>query len=252
MSTLLLDDANLLIDFINKHDDLYLENNLTFESLGGFHLELHSKPPHKTLEEEIESERYRTEGNPKRIARMNDRNHQRREKCLYTEQQENVKRLDKIQKQLQSQEFLSLKGEELWNSKDEDERNSFARNLSDSLSAHRCIAIYGDAGHGKSHIAKQVIAMNPDFRTYVINPYHHLLQNVWKSDKWIAMTDYRALGVKVEEGEAVKNKCTMPFHECDLLVIDEVFLISMDNLNSLSIYIKRNPNMKVLILGDPF
>ena len=66
------------------------------------------------------------------------------------------------------------------------------------------------------------------------------------------MTDYRALGVKVEEGEAVKNKCTMPFHNCDLLIIDEVFLISMDNLTSLSIYIKRNPNMKVLILGDPF
>ena len=64
--------------------------------------------------------------------------------------------------------------------------------------------------------------------------------------------DYRALGVKVEEGEAVKNKCTMPFHKCDLLIIDEVFLISMDNLTSLSIYIKRNPNMKVLILGDPF
>jgi hypothetical protein len=56
MSTLLLDDAKLLIDFVNKHDDLYLENNLTFESLGGFHLELHSKPPQKTLAEVIESE----------------------------------------------------------------------------------------------------------------------------------------------------------------------------------------------------
>ena len=88
MSTLLLDDAKLLIDFVNKHDDLYLENNLTFESLGGFHLELHSIPPHKTLEEEIESERYRTEGNPKRVARMNDMYPQRREKCLYTERQE--------------------------------------------------------------------------------------------------------------------------------------------------------------------
>jgi hypothetical protein len=252
MNTSLLDDAKLLIDFVNKHDDLYLENNLTFESLGGFHLELHSKPPHKTLAEEIESERFRTEGNPKRIVRMNDKNPHRREKCLYTEQQENVKRLDKIQKQLQSQEFLSLKGEELWNSKHEEERNLFARNLSDSLTANRCISVYGDAGHGKSFIAKEVIALNPDWRTYVINPYHHLIQSVWKSDKWIAMTDYRALGVKVEEGEAVKNKCTMPFDKCDLLIIDEVFLISMDNLTSLSIYIKRNPNMKVLILGDPF
>jgi len=72
MNPSLLDDAKLLIDFVNKHDDLYLENNLTFESLGGFHLELHSKPPHKTLAEEIERERLRTEGNPKRIVRMND------------------------------------------------------------------------------------------------------------------------------------------------------------------------------------
>jgi hypothetical protein len=43
----------------------------------------------------------------------------------------------------------------------------------------------------------------------------------------------------------------MSFDQCDLLVIDEVFLISMDNLHSLSIYIHRNPNMKVLVLGDP-
>ena len=107
MSTLLLDDAKLLIDFVNKHDDLYLENCLpTFESLGGFHLEIHSKPPHKTLEKEIESERYRTEGNSKRIAYMNDKNPQRREKCLYTEQHENVKRLEIIQKKLQTQELL--------------------------------------------------------------------------------------------------------------------------------------------------
>ena len=33
MDPLLL-DAKLLIDFVNKHDDLYLENNLTFESSG--------------------------------------------------------------------------------------------------------------------------------------------------------------------------------------------------------------------------
>ena len=140
MDPLLL-DAKLLIDFVNKHDDLYLENNLTFESLGGFHLELHTKPPQKTLWQEIQSERYRTEGNPKRIARMNDMYPLRQEKCIYTEQKENVKRLENIQKQLQSQEFLPLKGEELWNSKNEDERNSFARNLSDSLGTHRCIAV---------------------------------------------------------------------------------------------------------------
>ena len=214
---------NSLVAFCKSNPDIDFNNVLRFESLGGYHLELGSKMPIKTVEDSMGYEKYRTKEKP-------------------------IIELTKKQKQL----HLPIEGEELWASTDSEKSKEFARNLSKSLETNRCVAVYGDAGHGKSFVAKQVVELHPDWRTVVINPYHHLLESVWKSDKWTSMTDYKALGLMVNDNADVerKNK-TMNFGETDLLVIDEVFLIGLDNLHNLFVHIKRNPRMKVLVLGDP-
>jgi hypothetical protein len=66
------------------------------------------------------------------------------------------------------------------------------------------------------------------------------------------MTDCKALGMTVDKsGEVSQTTKHKILNDIDLLIIDEAYLICLDHLYRLYTYIKRNKNLKVLILGDP-
>ena len=208
-----------LIQFANANSDISISKPpLQFDSLGKYHLEFGSTPPSRDINACIRLEAYRD------------------------------KQMDHKQNTMKKMpECVTVPGEDLWNCTDA-RKNTFAINLNQMLEKERVLTLLGDAGSGKSYYAREIIKMNPNWRYLVICPYGHLLVDTWKA--YEAITDCKALGLVIEGGEVNQKKSPINFDEIDFLIIDEAYLISLDNLFRLYTHIRRNSNMRVLILGD--
>jgi len=212
-----------LIDFAKANSDISVSKPpLQFDYLGKHHLEFGSTPPRRDIDDCIRLEIYR-------------------DKQKVEHKQNATKRVAQCER---------VPGEDQWNCTDAVRKNAFTENLNLQLNEKRLLTLLGDAGAGKSYYAREIIKLNPNWRYLVICPYGHLILDTWKGFE--AMTDCKALGLVVEGGEVNQKRATPKyFNELDLLIIDEAYLISLDNLFRLYTHIRRNPDLRVLILGDP-
>ena len=216
-------DASL-IEFANANYDITVyKPDCQFKYLGKHHVEVGTNTPMRSVSDCIGIQNWR-------------------EKEKKIEHKQSKPKLVSTQ--------IRLNGEKFWNCNNEDNKKEFAQNLNTMLNEKKIISLFGDAGSGKSHYAKEVVRMNPSLKHLVICPYGNLILDTWKGHD--AVTVCRALGMIVDKSGEVTQK-TRPkyFSDIDLLIIDEAYLICLDNLFRLNTYIKRNKDLKVLILGDP-
>ena len=142
-------------------------------------------------------------------------------------------------------------GEEKWQTDD-----SFTSGVIDIIKEKRRVFIQGHAGHGKSHYAKATIDRmredDPTSKHLVVNFCGSLVGDVWAG--FNAMTVDRALGQRVtDEGEIEAHRAGENFAEYNLLVVDEAYCVSFENLFRLNDRVEReNPKMIVIYLGCPY
>jgi len=216
-------DASL-IEFANANYDISVyKPDCQFKYLGKHHIEVGTNTPNRSVSDCIGIQNWR-------------------------EQQKSIKHKQSKPKLVSTQ--INLNGEKFWNCNNEENKKEFAQNLNAALNEKKIISLLGDAGSGKSYYAKEVVRMNPNLKHLVISPYGNLILDTWNG--YNAVTDCKALGMIVDKSGEVSQK-TKPkfFNDIDLLIIDEAYLICLDHLFRLNTYIKRNKDLKVLILGDP-
>ena len=143
---------------------------------------------------------------------------------------------------------LSVPGEELYNSVDEDERKMFVDGVIGALVKYGRLFIEGAAGTGKSSVVKAIIDRFPEWKYVVLNPYGSLIAKVWGG--YDAMTDAKALGKIVDDqGELEQTTAGLDFSTLQLLVVDEAYLLQLDAVYALERRMKANPMMRVIYLG---
>ena len=153
---------------------------------------------------------------------------------------------------------LHIDGEELWSSDVEDERNRFVIGLVAALNEHGKFFLQGAAGYGKSTYVKLVIKRLElaESEYVILCPYGSLIDKVWKGFR--AMTDCKAFGQSVaDDGELeIKNleqkKKSFDFSSLKLLVVDESYLVQLENIYRIKRIMKQHPSLKVIFLGCPF
>ena len=153
---------------------------------------------------------------------------------------------------------LHIDGEELWSSDVEEERNRFVIGLVAALNEHGKFFLQGAAGYGKSTYVKLVIKRLElaESEYVILCPYGSLIDKVWKGFR--AMTDCKAFGQSVaDDGELeIKNleqkKKSFDFSSLKLLVVDESYLVQLENIYRIKRIMKRHPSLKVIFLGCPY
>ena len=150
---------------------------------------------------------------------------------------------------------LHIDGEELWSSEVEEERNRFVLGLVAALDEHGKFFLEGDAGYGKSTYVKLVIKRLglADTEYAILCPYGSLVGKVWKGFR--AMTDCKAFGQSVADdgGLEIKKleqtKKSFDFSSLKLLVVDESYLVQLENIYRIKRIMKQHPSLKVIFLG---
>ena len=147
--------------------------------------------------------------------------------------------------------IIPIEGEELYKSPIEEERNRFVCGLQAALDEHGKFFLEGAAGTGKSSYVKALIKRNPTVRYVILSPYGSLIEKVWKG--YNCMTDAKAFGQIVDSnGGLEQQKKGIDFGDLGLLVVDEAYLVQLDNVFKIKRLMNKYPALKVIFLGCEF
>ena len=150
---------------------------------------------------------------------------------------------------------LHIDGEDLWSSSVEEEKNRFLEGLVAALDEHGKFFLEGAAGYGKSTYVKSLVKRLglSDTEYVVLCPYGSLINKVWGGFR--AMTDCKAFGQTVDEEGGLetkkkdKKRDRFDFGTLKLLVVDEAYLVQLENIYRIQRIMKTHPDLKVICLG---
>jgi len=156
-------------------------------------------------------------------------------------------------------EILNIDGEEHW--KDEHKSQEYNEKVMEAIDKYKRVFIQGHAGCGKSYYAKMYLKRHIATKKHlVLNYCGSLLDDMWKTmnvdGKNIelnAKTIDKALGQIYDDSGGMKTKGSgTNFKEIDIVIIDEAYMISINNLSKLRQRIDENPALVVIWLGCPY
>ena len=156
-------------------------------------------------------------------------------------------------------QILNIDGEEHW--KDENKCQEYNDKVIEAIDKYKRVFFQGHAGCGKSYYAKMYLKRHIKTKKHLILNYcGSLLDDMWKSMEvdgenieLNAKTIDKALGQVYNDTGGMETKgYGTNFKEIDIVIIDEAYMISINNLSKLRQRIDENPDLIAIWLGCPY
>lgn len=128
--------------------------------------------------------------------------------------------------------------------------NSIQQNAIEMALINRISVIWGMAGTGKTTVIK---AITEGFKNILSEPKIHILSFTGKAvDELSKKTGFQGETIHSFLGIGLNGRNNNRNIKADVIIIDESGLIGLQLFNSLICSIKNNPEIRIVIVGDPF
>jgi len=142
---------------------------------------------------------------------------------------------------------IEIEGEADWKTSDR-----FLEQACEDIMFSRRVMIEGGAGYGKSRLVKHLLLSNPAKQHLVLNFCTSLINDVWSDFTSRTVDSCLGMVFNPESGSMENRSGGINLRNVDILVLDECYMVSLENLARLRDKIEtQNPDMVVVYMGDP-